>query len=293
MGAAPNPGAAEAPWPAGPNVAGALSRRGLTAVLQPAPRLAGAGPGRYPPPMWFLLLACGKADRADLDAGPSHDDTAPALDSGPLDPCVELGATDPCCRPPAEVLWACAEGLEGPGPHRGVFLSQERQGSILVAAFQSTDGRAGAVRFHGEGSADLFDALPDLPALGEVSLLDAGGCGSDGEGSSGGVLSVYDLAGGLLLAVGASNTGEAGPVTVSWDEGDDTCPDRPDGGCFVAVRNHAVRFLDGEASARLFQGEEADLGGLHVWLRMAMRPASESHCDDVGGNMANWLIVAP
>ena len=239
--------------------------------------------------MLLLLLAC--STRPATPAG-SDKSTDSAEDTALVDPCAMAAPDDPCCRPPAETLWVCSEDLPQDLAQVGTFALDPSGRGDRSYTFTPADGVPVAVDFY--GGDDALALIPDLPALGTLTVTNSGGCGADGEGSDiGGTFSILHEDGAIAFIVGATNIATAGPLTVGWDETNDTCPARPDTGCFSAVRNHSVNFLGGGGFLTLYQDDQGTLEGNTISLRMAMRPASDSHCDDVGGNMANWVITGP
>jgi hypothetical protein len=248
--------------------------------------------------MLLLLVACSPPDTAPDDTAvdtaddtdTDTDDTDPH-DTGPHDtgpePCLD--PADPCCNEVVDALWACSDDLPEETSVTGTFASVRVTPDGQYWSFVGDDGTTATVFLTGAGAG--LDLVPDLAAFGTVTVTDAGGCGSDGEGAEVGTFSVIGDAGQPLFAVASAGTGHAGELAVTWDETDDTCPNRASDGCFDVVRNHSVVFLDGTEYVRLFQGQEGALSGVTAHLLMAMQAASASHCDDVGGNMENWVVV--
>lgn len=232
--------------------------------------------------MILLLLAC---TTPPAESGETGGDT------GGGDPCVALGDDDPCCREWTETLWACPEGLATAVETAGSFTTGSSTAESSTWTFRTDVGEDLEVFFYGSEAG--VGLLPDLAALGPVVLWYDGGCGSDGEGSEAGTFVVLGVDGALRLAVGSYREGQADGLTVSAGD-PESCPARPsEGGCFARVRNAARVFTVGAESATLRQGESAIVGGLTVHLLGAMTAESESTCDDVGGNLENWVAVGP
>lgn len=235
--------------------------------------------------MLLLSFACVEAEPSETgdSAGPLE-----TGDSALIDPCIELGADDPCCRDPIDTLWACSDDLPSNTPVSGTFTlltsDREKQSWSLTGADTSY-----AVDLYAEGGG--FSLVPDLATLGTVTVVDDGGCGSDGEGANPGTFSVTDADGAPLFVVGSEGTASLGDLAVAWDELNDTCPYRPSDGCMELLKNHSATFMYGADAVTLYQGESGAFGTLTAYQLMAMQGGGENGCDDFGGQMENWVVV--
>ncbi len=249
--------------------------------------------------MFVPLLACtaspvDTSESADSNPVADSSDSAVVADSsdtGPMvieDPCPTLGADHDCCRDWTDYLWACRSGLAGGQPVEGSFVEVVEGATRTDWVFLGTDGEEYRGEFLGGTPRGL---LPDLEALGTVTVTDDGGCETDGEGAARGSFVVVDADGALVIAIGSAAAPEADPVSVSYDEDDGSCPVRPSDGCFPGAQNHPVDLAYGGDTVTLYQGASAPLGEYDAYVFGAMFFHGPSSCDDVGGHAENWAIL--
>lgn len=217
---------------------------------------------------WLVGCSGGPAtgpDPADIDTEPTECDDAT------------------CCAEAEPWVLICGHDLPWDAPVRGAFVGVTGDDWT----FEATDGAEHTVTV-----LDVAGLVPDLLSLGEVIVVDGGGCGSDGEGRTGGVFEVRATDGAPLLLVGSGDATVATPpgdlaVTYAWN--DATCPTRPDDGCFEEVRSVPVTVAAGDASFVLHQGEQARIAGLEVAVLRAERGIGANDCSDVAGTAASWI----
>lgn len=241
-------------------------------------------------PVLLLTLCCAPGTGNNPDGGApdsGHGDSGPSDDTAWGDPCPDLGADHECCRDIVDYLWACEEDFPPQTTLTGRFTTSEPYFDGLRWTLVDEAGSSYAVTFFG---GEALARLPDLAALGTVSVVDSGGCETDGEGGQGGIFTLVDEAGALVLAIGASPGTSGGVVTASIDPDDETCPPRPGDTCFDWTRNLPATLVVQGASAELFQGETAELDAYDVYVFMASAGVAGPNCDDVGGQWENWAV---
>lgn len=227
--------------------------------------------------MWtFLLFACNPTTEP-----PTESATVPTEPSPPPSTVCAEDDTSPCCAAPEASAKLCVDLPLGTGEGVGSFVATA-DGWQFTADGQDPWEIYSYVR----GGA----ALPDLAALGTVTVQAEGGCAWDGEDSPLGGAFWIEAAGELAVVVG---TGPVDDPRLSVQfEPSSSCPERAGDGCTTALRSRALVFERDGLSATLLPGEHADLGSLRVYALRGSENVGTSTCDDVAGGAFNWVVTA-
>ncbi len=243
----------------------------------------------------LLLFLAGLACPADLfgPAGgdndddsatpPDDDDDQDDDDSAEPDPCAGADPSDPCCVDalPAVYLGACdlASGTTITGS-----FSMWTLGAL---EFVTDDGQT--VEFVLSGTPQSFVLLPDLAAMGTLTITQVGSC--DGESGYDNALLVKDAADDTVLITG--NTSVTDLDGWSLDNPSDTsCIARPSEGCNEYVHNRPVTVDFDIEHHVLWQGTEAIIAGFDVLIAQAQSGSGSYDCTDgPGTELDSWVIV--
>ncbi len=253
-------------------------------------------------PWIWITLACalGLGCSDDFNTGDDDDDSSGGSDDDddgddddhgdddtlPPDPCDGADPTDPCCADALPSIYFGSAKIPQDTPLTGTF-SDWALGSV---DFVTSGGEV--YTFWLEGSPTSFILLPDLSVLGEVELLQQGGC--DPKGGYYNAVHVYapgdDTATHLLT--GSRAIDELGGWTVHSPSDDQTCVARPSEGCNEFLHARPVNVVyQGEAHV-LYQGTEAIIGGFDVLVTVAQTGSGIYDCTDgPGTELDNWVIV--
>ena len=251
----------------------------------------------------LLLWTCACGDKSSISEDPDGYTPGDTTDSVPApDAECEEAAVDPaaCCQPAEDSLSACTDVSPDGALIAGAFAAAAGDDAWTFTPTDTAKAKqAYTVRFSGT----LVDALvPDLAALGEVWVRNGGGCGSDGEGATGGVFEIRDrtteaplliVGAGQLKPEGGDSKAEDGRLSVTWGQalGED-CPARPGGACSELLVSHPVKVSYGGGAVILYQGQEAILNGLEIRILRAESAQGEQYCDDATGGGEDWVARA-
>ena len=251
------------------------------------------------PPHWVLLmLIAALGCSSDFESGePGDDDDSSASDddddstvgdddSAVYDPCEGADPLDPCCADALPTIFFGACEMPPDQEISGHFESWE----LGTVNFVSNDGPI--YEFGLEGTPTSLAMLPNLWALGPLTLVQTGGC----DGESGYYNAVWVYAPGdssqTILVTGSSTIDEFAGWTIESLRDINTCIARPSDGCNEFMHNRAVHVEHGIESQQLFQGTEAIIEGFDVMIVAAQSGSGGYDCTDgPGTELDNWVIV--
>jgi len=226
-------------------------------------------------------------DDDDSGAGQDDDDSgAGDDDSAEFDPCEGADPLDPCCADALPTIFFGACDMPADQEISGHFESWE----LGTVEFEANDGTI--YEFTLEGTPTSLAMLPNLWALGPLSLVQTGEC----DGESGFHNAVWVYAPGdssqTILVTGSTGVESFAGWTIHSPRDIGSCIARPSGGCNEYVHNRAVSVEHGLANQQLFQGTEAIIEGFDVMIVVAQSGSGSYDCTDgPGTELDNWVIV--
>lgn len=229
-----------------------------------------------------LLLGCPPADAPKADTADSADSGIVPDTDAPCDPGTE------CCHDSLPWLALCVDGL---GPDEALVGTFATWGAADTARFVTTAGDEVSVWVSQSDGA--YTALPDLSAVGEVTLTQTGDCAGDAATQA--AVHVAGPSGDTLLLTGMISIDGFAGWSVAADRDTTACPGlaTPDG-CWEFTHERPVAVTRGGTTATFHEGQEAAFGeGYTVRVSYASSGSGELSCDDASMDATAYWIVGP